>query len=101
MTYHRISRDERNPTMSDSLDKPVETNVETLSLKNILYLSFVNIDFIRLMTSIPTAPSNKQVRKCPQAPTCQRVSLEYACSVWDPYLQQDIDAIERVQRRAA
>jgi hypothetical protein len=30
-----------------------------------------------------------------------RPSLEYACSVWDPYLQQDIDAIERVQRRAA
>ena len=30
-----------------------------------------------------------------------RPSLEYACFVWDPYLQQDIDAIERVQRRAA
>jgi hypothetical protein len=30
-----------------------------------------------------------------------RPSLEYACSVWNPYLQQDIDAIERVQRRAA
>ena len=29
-----------------------------------------------------------------------RPSLEYACSVWDPYLQQDIDAIERVQRRS-
>ena len=30
-----------------------------------------------------------------------RPSLEYACSVWDPYLQQDIYTIERVQRRAA
>ena len=28
-----------------------------------------------------------------------RPSLEYACSVWDPYLQQDIYTIERVQRR--
>jgi hypothetical protein len=32
-----------------------------------------------------------------------RPSLEYACSVRDPYLQQDIHiyAIERVQRRTA
>ena len=30
-----------------------------------------------------------------------RPSLEYACTVWDPYLQQDIYTIERVQSRAA
>jgi hypothetical protein len=30
-----------------------------------------------------------------------RPPLEYDCSVWDPYLQQDIYTIERVQRRAA
>ena len=30
-----------------------------------------------------------------------RSSLEYASAVWDPYIQQDIDKLERVQRRAA
>lgn len=30
-----------------------------------------------------------------------RSSLEYAASIWDPYLKRDIDALERVQRRAA
>jgi hypothetical protein len=30
-----------------------------------------------------------------------RSTLEYACVVWDPYLQQDIDKLERVQRQAA
>jgi hypothetical protein len=28
------------------------------------------------------------------------VSLEYACSVWDPHLKSDINKIEMVQRRA-
>jgi uncharacterized membrane protein len=35
--------------------------------------SNARLHFIRLMTSIPTAPSNKQVRKCSQTPTCRRV----------------------------
>ena len=30
-----------------------------------------------------------------------RPILEYAAPVWDPHLQQDIDALEKVQRRAA
>ena len=30
-----------------------------------------------------------------------RPSLEYACTIWDPYIQQDIDNLERAQRRAA
>ena len=30
-----------------------------------------------------------------------RSSLEYASAVWDPHIQQDIDKLERVQRRAA
>ncbi len=27
--------------------------------------------------------------------------LEYRCTMWDPHLRKDIDAIEMVQRRAA
>ncbi|XP_069114275.1 uncharacterized protein B0403.1-like [Argopecten irradians] len=33
--------------------------------------------------------------------TLVRPSLEYACSVWDPYNKSDISKIEMVQRRAA
>ena len=29
-----------------------------------------------------------------------RSVLEYGCTVWDPYLQKDIDQLERVQRKA-
>jgi len=30
-----------------------------------------------------------------------RPKLEYACAAWDPYLQRDINSLERVQRKAA
>ena len=30
-----------------------------------------------------------------------RSSMEYAAPIWDPYLQKDIDALERIQRKAA
>ena len=30
-----------------------------------------------------------------------RPSLEYACSVWDPYTKENITQLEQVQRRAA
>ena len=30
-----------------------------------------------------------------------RSSLEYGATVWDPYLKQDVDCLERVQRQAA
>ncbi len=33
--------------------------------------------------------------------TMVRSILEYACAVWDPHLQKDINLIERVQRKAA
>ena len=33
--------------------------------------------------------------------TMVQPTLEYATSVWDPYLQKDIKAVEQVQRRAA
>jgi hypothetical protein len=49
----------------------------------------------------------RNLRNCPQE--CRRLayislvrsSLEYGATVWDPYLQQDIDRLERVQRQAA
>ena len=33
--------------------------------------------------------------------TLVRSSLEYSSTVWDPFLQKDIDELERIQRRAA
>ena len=33
--------------------------------------------------------------------TMVRSSMEYAAPIWDPYLQKDINALERVQRKAA
>ena len=33
--------------------------------------------------------------------TYVRSKLEYACSVWDPHLKEDINNIEKIQRRAA
>ena len=32
---------------------------------------------------------------------CVRSKVEYACSVWDPHLKEDINNLEKVQRRAA
>ena len=33
--------------------------------------------------------------------TLVRPKLEYSASVWDPHLKEDVDAIERINRRAA
>ena len=49
----------------------------------------------------------RNLRNCPQE--CRRLayislirsSLEYGTTVWDPYLKQDVDRVERVQRQAA
>ena len=49
----------------------------------------------------------RNLRNCPQE--CRRLayislirfSLEYGAAVWDPYLKQDVDRLERVQRQAA
>ena len=49
----------------------------------------------------------RNLRNCPQklrelayTSMCRSV-LEYASSIWDPYLQRDIDSLERIQRKAA
>jgi len=39
--------------------------------------------------------------KCSAYGTTVRPNLEYATAVWDPYRQDQIDAIEAVQRRVA
>jgi len=36
----------------------------------------------------------------PYTSMCRSV-LEYASPIWDPYLQRDIDSLERIQRKAA
>jgi hypothetical protein len=49
----------------------------------------------------------RNLGSCPK--DCRRIAyisllrskLEYGASIWDPYLKQDIDRIERVQRQAA
>jgi hypothetical protein len=49
----------------------------------------------------------RNLKRCPQE--CRRTAyiglvrsiLEYGATIWDPYLQQDIDILERVQRKAA
>ena len=33
--------------------------------------------------------------------TLVRSGMEYACSIWDPYLKKDITALESTQRKAA
>ena len=46
----------------------------------------------------------RNLKHCPQDSTCHsivRSTLEYSSIVWDPYLQKDIDKLEKVQRRAA
>ena len=48
----------------------------------------------------------RNLKACPQ--NCKRLayismirsSLEYASSIWDPYLQKDINKLEKIQRRA-
>lgn len=49
----------------------------------------------------------RNLRNCPQklrelayTSMCRSV-LEYASPIWDPYLQRDIDSLERIQRKAA
>lgn len=50
---------------------------------------------------------SRNIKKAPQQTkitainTLVRPKVEYIASIWDPYTQENIDKIERVQRRAA
>jgi hypothetical protein len=65
-------------------------------INNITKKANNTLGFLKRNLNISSVSMKEQAYK-----SLVRPSLEYACSVWDSYLQQDIDAIERVQRRAA
>ena len=54
------------------------------------------LGFLRRNLNINSTSVKEQAYK-----SLVRPSLEYACSVWDPYFAEDINLIESVQRRAA
>ena len=49
----------------------------------------------------------RNLRNCPRFTRCLayttlvRPKLEYSCSVWDPFMQYDVDTLETVNKRAA
>ena len=53
------------------------------------------LGFLRRNLNINSTSVQEQAYK-----SLVRPSLEYACSVWDPYFAEDINLIESVQRRA-
>ena len=58
--------------------------------------AYQKLGFVR--RNLPGAPSRSKATayKC-----LIRPGMEYAAPIWDPYLQQDIDSLEKVQRKAA
>jgi hypothetical protein len=54
------------------------------------------LGFLRRNLNITSSSIKEQAYKSLVRPT-----LEYACSVWDPYIKEDISSLEKVQRRAA
>jgi hypothetical protein len=54
------------------------------------------LGFLRRNINISSTTVKEQVYK-----SLVRPSLEYACSVWDPYTKENIIQLEQVQRRAA
>ena len=63
---------------------------------NIVNKANSTLGFIRRNLNINSTSLNEQAYK-----SLVRPSLEYASVVWDPYLAEDINTIEKVQRRAA
>ena len=51
-------------------------------------------------TSVPVRISINKLDLIPDTPIV-RPKLEYACAAWNPYLQRDINSLERVKRKAA
>ena len=54
------------------------------------------LGFLRRNINISSTKVKEQTYK-----SLVRPSLEYACSVWDPYTKEDITQLEQVQSRAA
>jgi hypothetical protein len=87
----------------ESVDKAIYLGV-TISedlkweshINNICGKANKTIGFLRRNLNIGSTSVKEQAYK-----SLVRPSLEYACSVWDPYLKSDINKIEMVQRRAA
>ena len=65
-------------------------------INNITKKANSTLGFLRRNLNINSTSVKEQAYK-----SLVRPSLEYACSVWDPYFTEDINQIESVQRRAA
>ena len=65
-------------------------------INNICNKANSTLGFLRRNLNISSTSVKEQAYK-----SLVRPSLEYACSVWDPYFTEDINKIEKVQRRAA
>ena len=65
-------------------------------INNICGKANKTLGFLRRILNIGSTSVKERVYK-----SLVRPSLEYACSVWDPHLNSDINKIEMVQQRAA
>jgi hypothetical protein len=65
-------------------------------INNICGKANKTLGFLRRNLNIGSTSVKERVYK-----SLVRPSLEYACSVWDPHLNSDINKIEMVQQRAA
>ena len=65
-------------------------------INNITSKANKTLGFLRRNTNISTTKVKEHAYK-----SLVRPSLEYACSVWDPYTKEDITQLEQVQHRAA
>ncbi|XP_071177850.1 uncharacterized protein [Mytilus edulis] len=84
-------------TTAKYLGATISSNLKwDVHINNICKKANSTLGFLRRNLNISSTSIKEQAYK-----SLVRPSLEYACSVWDPYLQQDIDSIEKVQRRAA
>ena len=65
-------------------------------INNITTKANKTLGFLRRFINISSIKVKEQAYK-----SLVRPSLEYACSVWDPYTKEDITQFEQVQRRTA
>ena len=65
-------------------------------VNNISHKANNTLGFLKRNLNINSTSVKEQAYK-----TLVRPTLEYACSVWDPYFTEDINKLEKVQRRAA